>query len=149
MQHEASTACGFIFHFSLYSSAFCEVDPCPLRQGLTPPEFKPFSSLSGLQASSRGAGQCLRQGHIYVSHLDPLHPAFYASLSSLCCVFPGCWKADYTTHSYTHPNPDLFSLYFSIPLLSAHLSWENKPLLSSCCLVSLCVHIGTQRYVAA
>ncbi|XP_045929153.1 neurobeachin isoform X7 [Micropterus dolomieu] len=40
-------------------SAFCEVDPCPLRQGLTPPELKPFSSLSGLQASSRGAGQCL------------------------------------------------------------------------------------------
>ncbi|XP_068570905.1 neurobeachin isoform X3 [Cebidichthys violaceus] len=40
-------------------SAFCEVDQCPLRQGLTPPELKPFSSLTGLQAASRDAGQCL------------------------------------------------------------------------------------------
>ncbi|XP_042270292.1 neurobeachin isoform X3 [Thunnus maccoyii] len=40
-------------------SAFCEVDQCPLRQGLTPPELKPFSSMTGLQAASRGAGQCL------------------------------------------------------------------------------------------
>lgn len=63
-QHKASTACGFIFHFSLYFSAFCEVDQSPLRQGLTPPELKPFSSLTGLQAASRGAGQCLRQGHL-------------------------------------------------------------------------------------
>ncbi|KAK5868888.1 hypothetical protein PBY51_009863 [Eleginops maclovinus] len=40
-------------------SAFCEVDQCPLRQGQTPPELKPFSSLTGLQAASRDAGQCL------------------------------------------------------------------------------------------
>ncbi|XP_054868119.1 neurobeachin isoform X2 [Amphiprion ocellaris] len=40
-------------------SAFCEVDQNPLRQRLTPPELKPFSSLTGLQAASRGAGQCL------------------------------------------------------------------------------------------
>lgn len=43
--------------------------------------------------------------NFYVSHLDPLHPAFYASASPFCCVFPGSWKADYTTntckeHSY-------------------------------------------------
>lgn len=55
----------FIFHFSFYFSAFCEVDQCPLRQGLTPPELKPFSSLTGLQAASRGAGQCLRQGNLH------------------------------------------------------------------------------------
>lgn len=53
-----------VFLFSLYFSAFCEVEQCPLRQGLTPPELKPFSSLTGLQAASRGAGQCLRQGHL-------------------------------------------------------------------------------------
>ncbi|XP_029301927.1 neurobeachin-like isoform X2 [Cottoperca gobio] len=41
------------------TSAFCEVDQCPLRQGQTPPELKPFSSLTGLQAASRDAGQCL------------------------------------------------------------------------------------------
>lgn len=52
------------FTFLLYFSAFCEVDQCPLRQGLTPPELKPFNSLTGLQAASRGAGQCLRQGHL-------------------------------------------------------------------------------------
>ncbi|XP_035857075.1 neurobeachin isoform X3 [Sander lucioperca] len=40
-------------------SAFCEVDQCPLRQRLTPRELKPFSSLTGLQAASRDAGQCL------------------------------------------------------------------------------------------
>ncbi|XP_034063019.1 neurobeachin isoform X1 [Gymnodraco acuticeps] len=40
-------------------SAFCEVDQCSLRQGQTPPELKPFSSLTGLQAASRDAGQCL------------------------------------------------------------------------------------------
>ncbi|KAM3874724.1 neurobeachin-like [Diretmus argenteus] len=43
-------------------SAFCEVDQCPLRPlrpGLTPPELTSFSSLAGLQAASRGAGQCL------------------------------------------------------------------------------------------
>uniref|UniRef100_UPI003AAEF2F2 neurobeachin-like n=1 Tax=Centroberyx gerrardi TaxID=166262 RepID=UPI003AAEF2F2 len=40
-------------------SAFCEVDQCPLRPGQTPPELKSFSSLAGLQAASRGAGQCL------------------------------------------------------------------------------------------
>ncbi|KAJ8368522.1 hypothetical protein SKAU_G00085500 [Synaphobranchus kaupii] len=39
-------------------SAFCEVDPCPLRPGLTPPELKSFSSLAGFQAAPRGAGQC-------------------------------------------------------------------------------------------
>ncbi|KAJ4935346.1 hypothetical protein JOQ06_016882 [Pogonophryne albipinna] len=37
-------------------SAFCEVDQCSLRQGQTPPELKPFSSLTGLQAASRDAG---------------------------------------------------------------------------------------------
>nr|XP_019943616.1 PREDICTED: neurobeachin-like [Paralichthys olivaceus] len=31
----------------------------PLRQGLAPPELQPFSSLTGLHAASRGAGQCL------------------------------------------------------------------------------------------
>nr|XP_040026819.1 neurobeachin isoform X1 [Gasterosteus aculeatus aculeatus] len=41
------------------TSAFCEVDQCPLRQGVTPPELKPFSSLTGLQAASKDAGQCL------------------------------------------------------------------------------------------
>ncbi|XP_037325209.2 neurobeachin isoform X1 [Pungitius pungitius] len=40
-------------------SALCEVDQCPLRQGVTPPELKPFSSLTGLQAASKDAGQCL------------------------------------------------------------------------------------------
>ncbi|XP_042075587.1 neurobeachin isoform X4 [Haplochromis burtoni] len=40
-------------------SAFCEVDQNPLRQKLTPPELKPFSSLTGLKTASRGAGQCL------------------------------------------------------------------------------------------
>lgn len=54
----------FFNFFSLYFSAFCEVDQCPLPQGLTPPELKPFSSLTGLQAASRGAGQCLRQGFL-------------------------------------------------------------------------------------
>ncbi|KAJ8404707.1 hypothetical protein AAFF_G00335700 [Aldrovandia affinis] len=39
-------------------SAFCEVDQCPLRPGLTPPELKSFSSLAGFQAAPRGAGQC-------------------------------------------------------------------------------------------
>ncbi|KAG9348462.1 hypothetical protein JZ751_002197 [Albula glossodonta] len=38
-------------------SAFCEVDQCPLRPGLTPPELKSFSSLAGFQAAApRGAG---------------------------------------------------------------------------------------------
>lgn len=50
--------------FSLYFSAFSEVDQNPLRQKLTPPELKPFSSLTGLKTASRGAGQCLRQGHL-------------------------------------------------------------------------------------
>ncbi|XP_036379275.1 neurobeachin a isoform X3 [Megalops cyprinoides] len=40
-------------------SAFCEVDQCPLRPGLTPPELKSFSSLAGFQAAPRSAGQCL------------------------------------------------------------------------------------------
>ncbi|KAJ8412485.1 hypothetical protein AAFF_G00128210 [Aldrovandia affinis] len=41
-------------------SAFCEVDQCPLRPGLTPPELKSFSSLAGFQAAApRSAGQCL------------------------------------------------------------------------------------------
>nr|XP_020468757.1 neurobeachin-like isoform X5 [Monopterus albus] len=40
-------------------SGVCEVDQCPLHQRLTSPEFKPFSSLTGLQAPSRRAGQCL------------------------------------------------------------------------------------------
>ncbi|XP_029107227.1 neurobeachin a isoform X10 [Scleropages formosus] len=40
-------------------SAFCEVDQCPLRPGLTPPELKSFSSLAGIQTAPRGAGQCL------------------------------------------------------------------------------------------
>lgn len=48
----------------LYFSASCEVDHCPLRQGLTPPELKPLTSLTGLQAASRGAGQCHRQEHL-------------------------------------------------------------------------------------
>ncbi|KAM6961393.1 neurobeachin-like isoform 7-T7 [Aplochiton taeniatus] len=39
-------------------SAFCDVDQCPLRSGLTPPELKSFSSLAGFQAAPRGAGQC-------------------------------------------------------------------------------------------
>ncbi|XP_035239574.1 neurobeachin [Anguilla anguilla] len=39
-------------------SAFCDVDPCPLRSGLTPPELKSFSSLPGFQTAPRGAGQC-------------------------------------------------------------------------------------------
>ncbi|KAG9351796.1 hypothetical protein JZ751_023047 [Albula glossodonta] len=38
-------------------SAFCEVDQCPLRPGLTPPELKSFSSLAGFQgAAPRSAG---------------------------------------------------------------------------------------------
>ncbi|KAL7847379.1 hypothetical protein SRHO_G00223590 [Serrasalmus rhombeus] len=40
-------------------SAFCEVDQCPLRTGLTPPELKSFSSLAGFQTAPRDAGQCL------------------------------------------------------------------------------------------
>nr|XP_015197364.1 PREDICTED: neurobeachin isoform X6 [Lepisosteus oculatus] len=40
-------------------SAFCDVDQCPLRAGLTPPELKSFSSLAGFQPGPRGAGQCL------------------------------------------------------------------------------------------
>ncbi|KAL7400159.1 hypothetical protein ABVT39_007364 [Epinephelus coioides] len=44
--------------FSLFHYLF-EVDQCPLRQGLTPPVLKPFSSLTGLQAASRDAGQCV------------------------------------------------------------------------------------------
>uniref|UniRef100_A0A673C2L9 Neurobeachin n=1 Tax=Sphaeramia orbicularis TaxID=375764 RepID=A0A673C2L9_9TELE len=39
-------------------SACCEVDQCPPRQDLTPPELKPVNSLTGVQAASRGAGQC-------------------------------------------------------------------------------------------
>ncbi|XP_062328262.1 neurobeachin isoform X2 [Osmerus eperlanus] len=39
-------------------SVFCEVDQCPPRPGLTPPELKAFSSLAGLQTGPRGAGQC-------------------------------------------------------------------------------------------
>ncbi|MBN3301563.1 NBEA protein, partial [Amia calva] len=37
-------------------SAFCDVDQCPLRPGLTPPELKSFSSLAGFQPGPRGAG---------------------------------------------------------------------------------------------
>ncbi|KAI4890069.1 hypothetical protein NFI96_001296, partial [Prochilodus magdalenae] len=51
----------FLFTRS-YGSAFCEVDQCPLRTGLTPPELKSFSSLAGFQTAPRDAGQCLRQG---------------------------------------------------------------------------------------
>ncbi|KAM9853820.1 neurobeachin-like isoform 2-T2 [Aulostomus maculatus] len=39
-------------------SVCCEVDQHPLQQELTPPELKPFSSLTGLHAASRAAGQC-------------------------------------------------------------------------------------------
>ncbi|KAM4627885.1 neurobeachin-like isoform 2-T2 [Polymixia lowei] len=37
-------------------SALCEVDQCPLRPGMTPPDLKSFSSLAGFQTASRGAG---------------------------------------------------------------------------------------------
>ncbi|TRY90962.1 hypothetical protein DNTS_022194, partial [Danionella cerebrum] len=37
-------------------SAFCEVDPCPLRTRLTPPELKTFSALTGFQSAPRDAG---------------------------------------------------------------------------------------------
>ncbi|KAL2094674.1 hypothetical protein ACEWY4_009393 [Coilia grayii] len=40
-------------------SAFCEVDQCPLRTGLTQPELKSLSSLAGFQAAPRDAGQFL------------------------------------------------------------------------------------------
>ncbi|XP_051539342.1 neurobeachin-like isoform X1 [Myxocyprinus asiaticus] len=40
-------------------SAFCEVDQCPLRTRLTPPELKSFSSLTGFQTAPRDAGQFL------------------------------------------------------------------------------------------
>ncbi|KAJ7997461.1 hypothetical protein DPEC_G00229250 [Dallia pectoralis] len=40
-------------------SAYCEVEQCTLRSGLTPPELKPFSSLAGFQTAPRDAGQCL------------------------------------------------------------------------------------------
>ncbi|XP_072248234.1 neurobeachin isoform X3 [Leuresthes tenuis] len=40
-------------------SALCEVNHNPQRKRLTPPELKPFSSPTGLQAASRDAGQCL------------------------------------------------------------------------------------------
>uniref|UniRef100_A0A671P6Z4 Neurobeachin n=1 Tax=Sinocyclocheilus anshuiensis TaxID=1608454 RepID=A0A671P6Z4_9TELE len=39
--------------------AFCEVDQCPLRTRLTPPELKSFSSLTGFQTAPRDAGQFL------------------------------------------------------------------------------------------
>ncbi|KAJ8280132.1 hypothetical protein GJAV_G00050890 [Gymnothorax javanicus] len=39
-------------------SAFCEVDQCPLRPRLTPPDLRSLSSLPGIQAAPRGAGQC-------------------------------------------------------------------------------------------
>ncbi|KAM9733236.1 neurobeachin isoform 4-T4 [Menidia menidia] len=41
------------------TSVFCEVTHNPQRKRLTPPELKPFSSPTGLQAASRDAGQCL------------------------------------------------------------------------------------------
>ncbi|TTE36938.1 Neurobeachin [Bagarius yarrelli] len=37
-------------------SAFCEVDPCPLRSGLTPAELKSFSSLAGFHTAPRDEG---------------------------------------------------------------------------------------------
>ncbi|XP_031427876.1 neurobeachin a isoform X5 [Clupea harengus] len=40
-------------------SAFCEVEQCPLRTGLTQPELKSLSSLAGFQAAPRDAGQFL------------------------------------------------------------------------------------------
>ncbi|MCJ8742433.1 hypothetical protein PDJAM_G00082000 [Pangasius djambal] len=40
-------------------SAFCEVDPCPLRSGLTPAELKSFSSLAGFHTAPRDEGQFL------------------------------------------------------------------------------------------
>lgn len=67
---------------------------------------------------------CVLSKNFHVRHLDSFHPALYTSLSPLCCVFPGCWRADCTTRTVhtrstqTNPEPDPFSslsVCFSLP----------------------------------
>lgn len=80
-----------------------------------------------------------------------LHSALFTRMSPLCCVFPGCWRADYTRHickpnsnkPRTRPfhsslfNPFSLSLFLSNLLLPALPSWKNKLLLSTKCQVSV------------
>lgn len=99
----------------LYCSAFCEVDQCPLRTRLTPPELKSFSSLTGFQTAPRDAGQFLRQGSLN-----------WPPFTQCCCLYI--------------PFPS-FSLTF-IPLLFFYclffsLSWWSPPLLLSSATVLL------------
>lgn len=118
---------------SLYSSAFCEVDQCPLRQGLTPPELKPFSPLTGLQAASRDAGQCLRQGHLCWPHKIPASCFLCVSVIPLLC-FPRVLEGrlHYTLLQTLNQTFPPVSVFISVLLLSTHLSRENKLQLLSC-----------------
>lgn len=106
----------------------------------------PFSSLTALQAASRDAGLCHEQ-ELSCSPPRLLPPcSLYQSVTPLLC-FPRVLKGrlHYTYSTYKkHSNkswtrPFLFSLcvFLATLLLSAHLSCENKPPLSSLCLVSV------------
>lgn len=79
---------------------------------------------------------------IYVSHLDPL--------SSLCCVFPGCWNADYTAHSIQIRN-QTFPLCFSLSRCFLSILAGRTSLYSPHVAFYLCLYktLGAQRYVAA
>jgi len=116
--------------FVKWTSVHCARDrPLPSSNPLAP--WQDYKQPPEMQASVLGKD-------ISVSHLDPLHPALNASVSSLCSVFPGCRKADYTLHPHTKPILPLLFLFLPFLLLSAYLSWKNKPFLSSCWLASVC-----------